>query len=31
MSEINVGQIGEALNDKAERDLSNVTSLLIKA
>ena len=25
MADINVGQISEALNDKADRDLNNVT------
>ena len=32
MADINVGQISEALNDKADRDLNNVTPpLFIKA
>ena len=30
MAEINVGQISEALNDKTDRDLNNVTPLFAK-
>ena len=30
MAEINVGQISEVLNDKADRDLNNVTPLIYK-